>query len=91
MKVYIALEALPWESFAVEASNEDGVGAKVQARSNASMAGFLPIYWSMEASKAALPSANVQEIDVPDDWHPFARQGSFAPSVEALPAEDAGV
>lgn len=92
MQVYIALEALPWESFSVEASDDEGRAAKVQARSSASMAGFLPLYWSEAAAKAALPNAAVQAIDVPDDWHPFVRSGSFAPAASAEPsAEEAGV
>jgi hypothetical protein len=89
MQVYIALEALPWESFSVEASDDEGRAAQVQARSTASMAGFLPIYWSEAAAKAALPHAKVQEIDVPDDWHPFVRSGSFAPAEPS--AEEASV
>jgi hypothetical protein len=71
MKVYVALDALPWESFKIEATGADGQKGTVQAKSSASMAGYLPVFWSEAAAKAALPHASVQELDIADDWHPM--------------------
>ena len=71
MKVVVALDALPWEAFKIGVTNAEGEQGHVQARSTASMAGFLPIYWSEEAGKAARPNAQFQEIEVADDWHPM--------------------
>lgn len=84
MKIVVALEALPWESFKIGVKDAEGNEGSVQAHSTASLAGFLPIYWSEAAAKAALPHATVQEIEVADDWHPMLEVMRKA-AVEATP------
>ena len=71
MKVYVALKALPWESFKIEATGADGQKGTVQAKSSAVMAGYLPVFWSEEAANTVLPNASFQELELEDDWHPM--------------------
>ena len=70
MKIYVALEALPWESFTVEAVDAEGVQSIVTAHSTDTLAGYLPVFWSEEAAKTVFPNAQIQEVEIADDWHP---------------------
>lgn len=73
MKIYVVLNALPWEEFTITVTdnNESKI---VRAASNEKCAGFMPIYWSEEAAREAFPSCQITSADVADDWHPMVRQ-----------------
>ena len=87
MTVYLALEALPWEVFGINIADEKGTPGRVTAKSNASMAGFLPLYWSESAARAALPNSNIQSIEVPDNWHPMLKAMHSAAEEYVVSAE----
>jgi hypothetical protein len=76
MKVYVSMNALPWEQFTVNVPGPDGQPQNVRAESNSVNAGFLPIFWTKEAAEAAFPGHPISEADVADDWHPSLKQAA---------------
>jgi hypothetical protein len=72
MKVYAVFNAIPWEHFSVSVPNPntDEI-SRVHAASNATHAGFLPLFWSKEDAEKAFPDYPVQEAEVSDDWNPW--------------------
>lgn len=73
MKIYISMNALPWESFSVSVPNPNQAEQNMQvtAASDAVRAGFLPIFWSADDAQKVFPDCGVQEAEVPDDWNPW--------------------
>lgn len=77
MKIYVAMNALPWEKFTIavpDPTKDDGSLVQVKAASSPTRAGFLPIFWRKEDALKAFPDATVAEAEVPDDWHPMLNQ-----------------
>jgi len=73
LKIYISMNALPWESFTMTLPDpqNDGNLVQVKAASNASRAGFLPLFWSAEEAEKTFPGYPIQQAEVPDDWNPW--------------------
>jgi hypothetical protein len=69
-KVYMALRAFPWEKLTVQDGppNPDGTKKVVTAHGDFLNAGFLPVYWTEEAAKAANPDTEIKEAGVGDEW-----------------------
>lgn len=86
MKVYVCLNALPWEEFklTIQDPTDATKTTQIQAHSSATNAGFLPLFWSEEQAKATFPGHAVQVADVADDWHPMLnRMRAEAAATEA--------
>ena len=89
MKIYVSMNALPWEEFVVTAPDPRDASQNIQvkASSNASRAGFIPLFWSAEEAEATFPGLPVQEVEVSDDWNPWLNASKAAapeaPAVEA--------
>jgi len=87
MKIYISMNALPWEEFSMNVQDSDGKIQKIQASSTATRAGFLPIFWTKEEAEKTFPGFALQEGEVPDDWHPMINRLRQASTLE-VSAED---
>lgn len=76
MKIYISMNALPWEEFSISVPDpkEQGKTMQVRAASTATRAGFLPIFWSAEEAQRTFPGYPIQEGEVPDDWNPLVNR-----------------
>lgn len=70
MKIYVAMNAVPWERFSV--TTEDKI--TISAQSNEEQAGFLPIFWSREQAERHYPGVDVSEAEVSDDWNPWLNE-----------------
>ena len=88
MKIYISMNALPWEHFTMTVPDpqNEGQTMQVKAASNGARAGFLPLFWSAEEAERTFPGFPIQQAEVPDDWNPWlnARIASL-PAI--IPAE----
>jgi hypothetical protein len=89
MKIYISMNALPWEEFSMTVPDPQNPGQvqKIQAHSNASRAGFLPIFWTKEEAEKTFPGFAIQEGEVPEDWHPMINKMRQA-TIEEIQSDD---
>lgn len=87
MKIYIVMNALPWESFTVNLPDPQNEGQviPVRAESNANRAGFLPVFWSVEEAERTFPGFGIQQAEVDDNWNPWLNAQK---EVSAAPAEE---
>ncbi len=69
MRVYVLMHPLPWEQFHMTVTDAEGNPVKVSAKSDATSAGFLPIFWNKEDAERLFPGVTIQEAEVDDNWH----------------------
>lgn len=76
MKIYVSMNPMPWEKFSMQIQNpaDPKEPLTVQARSSATRAGFLPIFWTQEEAERTFPGVTWQAAEVSDDWHPMLNQ-----------------
>lgn len=68
-KIYIAMNAIPWESLAVAiGKTPEGEIHSVKASGDEENAGFLAVYWTREAAERAHPDIEIKEGEVGDNW-----------------------